>query len=185
MAQQAQAIQQLTRDSTPAIRVGPLDGDVQQKFDSMARRAFEIFEKNGGLFGHDLTNWLRAEHELFHVTHVDVSESDRAFTVRTEVPGFTVKDLEINIEGGRLTIAGKRETKQERNEKKIVYPERCSDQVLRAVDFQADVDAGDSESGQEDFRHCETRVPAAAVNISRSRESAGFAASDLSRNGFD
>ena len=32
--------------------------------DAIARRAYELFEKRGREMGHDLDDWLRAEHEL-------------------------------------------------------------------------------------------------------------------------
>jgi HSP20 family molecular chaperone IbpA len=71
--------------------------------------------------------------------HLDVSESAEGFTIRAEVPGFTAKELEINVDGRRLTISGKRETHEERKEKKTLYSERCSDHVLRVVDLPADI----------------------------------------------
>ena len=32
--------------------------------DAIARRAYELFEKRGREMGHDLDDWLRAEHEM-------------------------------------------------------------------------------------------------------------------------
>lgn len=32
--------------------------------DAIAHRAYELFEERGREFGHDLDDWLRAEHEL-------------------------------------------------------------------------------------------------------------------------
>lgn len=32
--------------------------------DAIARRAYELFEKRGREIGHDLDDWLRAEHEV-------------------------------------------------------------------------------------------------------------------------
>jgi len=109
-------------------------------YDSVARRAFEIFEGNGRSFGRDLENWLRAEAELLHPVHVDLAESDAGLAVRAEVPGFTAKDLEISIEPRRVTISGKRETKEERKDKKVIYQENCSDQIMRVIDLPVAVD---------------------------------------------
>ena len=96
-------------------------GDLLEQFDSVndsiARRAFELFEGDGQWFGRDLDYWLRAETELLHPLHMDVTESDADFIVRAEVPGFTAKDLEIKVEPRRLRIAGKREIKEEKERK--------------------------------------------------------------------
>ena len=109
-------------------------------YDSVARRAFELFESNGRSFGRDIENWLRAEAELLHPVHIHISDTEGGLAVRAEVPGFTAKDLEISIEPRRLTISGKRETKEERKDKKVIYQEHCSDQILRVIDLPVAVD---------------------------------------------
>jgi HSP20 family protein len=108
--------------------------------ESIARRAFELFESNGKLFGRDLDDWFKAESELLHPSHVEVTESDAALAVRAEVPGFEAKELEVSVEPRRLTISGKRETKEERKTQKTIYAERCADQILRVIDLPAEVD---------------------------------------------
>lgn len=131
MAGQALAPQS-NSEGSPSVRVGPPNDGIKEMFDRLARKAFSIFESNGHPFGGDIADWLQAERELFHPAHLDLSESDQNFTVRAEIPGFTPKELEINIEGRRLTISGKRE---ERKEKKTVYSESCSDEILRVLDL--------------------------------------------------
>ena len=47
--------------------------DVFDRFDqiynSIAKRAFEIFESNGRNFGHEFDDWFKAESELLHPVH--------------------------------------------------------------------------------------------------------------------
>jgi HSP20 family protein len=115
---------------------------IHQIHDSIARRAFEIFEKDGGLFGHDLDHWFKAEAELLHPVHVNVTESDDSLTVEAEAPGFSASDLEVSLEPRRLTITGKKQTRKEDKRKgKTVYAERCSSELLRIIDLPAEVDA--------------------------------------------
>ncbi|MBI3935292.1 MAG: Hsp20/alpha crystallin family protein [Acidobacteria bacterium] len=123
---------------------------VEKLYDQIARRAFEIFENNGQIFGRDLDDWFKAETELLHPAHLDVSETAEAVAVRAEVPGFAANELEISVEGNRLTIAGKRETKKERKEEKTVYEEHCSDQLLRVVELPAAVDTAKAEASLKD-----------------------------------
>jgi len=109
-------------------------------YDSIARRAFEIFAGNGW-WGHDLENWFKAEAELLHPMHVNLGEKDGTLTLQAEVPGFTAKDLEIRLEPRSLTISGKRETSEETKKGgKIVSQEYCSDQILRVIPLPAEVD---------------------------------------------
>jgi HSP20 family protein len=113
---------------------------MQKTYESVARRAFEFFESNGRIFGRDLEDWFRAEKELLHPVHVNISETNEALEVKAEVPGFTEKELEVSVEPRRLTIMGKRETKEERKEGKTVYSEECADQIMRVVDLPSEVD---------------------------------------------
>ncbi|HXJ16790.1 MAG TPA: Hsp20 family protein [Candidatus Polarisedimenticolia bacterium] len=114
---------------------------INQMHEAVARRAFELFKGDGGLFGRDWEHWFRAESELLHPVHMNITESDDALAVQAEVPGFSPNELEINIEARRLTISGKKETREERKKGKTIYQERCSNEILRAVDLPAEVDA--------------------------------------------
>jgi HSP20 family protein len=113
---------------------------LQNTFEDIARRAFEIFERTGGQWGHDLENWFQAEAELFHPMHLEVAETDDTLTVKAELPGFSEKDLQVSLEPRRLTITGKRETHEEQQTKRTFYTERCSNQIFRVVDLPKEVD---------------------------------------------
>ena len=119
---------------------GPLVEDVDKLYDKIASRAFEIFEGNGRLFGLDVADWYQAEAEFLHPLHIAVAESPEAVAVRADVPGFKEEDLQIKVEPRRVTITGKRETKKESSNQKIVYSETCANQILRVVDLPAAVD---------------------------------------------
>src|ERR1700739_3197145 len=147
-AQSATAMQPI-KGSVP-VRQG--SGDLLEQFErvygSISRRAFEIFEREGR-WGRDLDDWLRAEAEFLHPVHMEMSESDGDFIVRAEVPGFSARDLEIKVEPRCLRIEGARETKIEKNGRKI-RSEWCADQVLRAVDLPADVDTAKASASLKD-----------------------------------
>jgi HSP20 family protein len=109
-------------------------------FDAIARRAFELFEGDSHTFGRDVENWLQAEEELLHPLHLDLTETGEGFEVKAEVPGFTEKELQINVEARRVAISGKREEKKEEKKGKTIHSETCSDQIMRVVQLPADVD---------------------------------------------
>jgi HSP20 family protein len=111
-----------------------------QIYDGIARRAFEIFESRGGSPGHDLEDWFRAESELLHPVPLNLSESSGKFIVRAEVPGFGRNDIEINVEPCCLGISGKRETKEEDENAKMIRSEWCADRIVRTLDLPSDVD---------------------------------------------
>jgi HSP20 family protein len=116
----------------------------------ITRRAFEIFEGSGRWPGHELDDWLRAESELLHPMHLELAESDSNLTVRAEVPGFSAKELEISVEPERLTVIGKRESKEETKKGKTVYSEFCANEILRVVDLPAQVDPSNANANLKD-----------------------------------
>ena len=144
MVDQASRMQP-TKSASPTplkvVAATDLFARMQRLRDSVARRAFEIFESQGRTFRRDLENWLQAESELLHPVHFDVAESDEGLTVRAEIPGFKAEQLEVSMEPRRVTIAGKREAEERKNEKTI-YRESCSDEILRVIDLPAEVVAG-------------------------------------------
>ena len=122
------------------VKYASVFDQIEDLFNALSRRAYEIFEGNGRAFGRDLEDWFQAEREVLHPVHVTIEESDDSLAVKAEVPGFSEKELEINLEPRRLTITGKREAKKEEKKGKTVYAERCCDQILRIVDLPADVE---------------------------------------------
>jgi len=141
MAEKGAAVQLAKQPTTIApLGVENLFERANNIFDAISRRAYDIFESNGRLFGRELEDWFRAERELLHPVHVHVTESGDALEVKAEVPGFNEKELEINVEPRRLVISGKRESKKEEKKGKTVYSEACSDQIMRMIELPADVE---------------------------------------------
>lgn len=114
---------------------------VNELYDAVARRAFELFESDGAISGRDLDHWLRAEAELLHPAHVRIRESDEAITIDAEVPGFSANELQLSLEPRRLTISGKRQSSSEETRGKVLYSEACSSELLRSVELPVEVNA--------------------------------------------
>jgi HSP20 family protein len=141
MAEQVLGTKTAREVSPINISFNNISEQIQKLYDQIAHRAYEIFEGDGRILGRHIEDWFRAETEVLHPVHLDLLESPEFFSVRAEVPGFSAKDLDVNLEPRRLTISGKRETKEEHKTKKTVCSERCSDQILRVLDLPAEVDA--------------------------------------------
>jgi HSP20 family protein len=141
MAERSTAVQKAqSSGSLRVVEPQTLFDRMSRIHDEIARRAFDIFQQDGSL-GRDLENWFNAEQELVHPVHVNISETDTALHVQAEVPGFEPNDIEISLEPARLTISGKRESNQERQDKgKVIYKELCSSEMLRVIDLPAEID---------------------------------------------
>jgi HSP20 family protein len=74
---------------------------------------------------------------------VDVKEDDKAYTVSAEIPGVKKEDIQVDVDGARVSIRA--EVKQEKEEKKgekTVYSERSYGMAARSFRLPADIDAG-------------------------------------------
>jgi HSP20 family protein len=141
MTEQGTALQRAEQKGPKLVKFENLTDRIDNIFNSISKRAYELFELNGRTLGHELDDWFKAEGEILHPVHLNVVETDKALEVKAEVPGFTAKDLEISVEPTRLTISGKRETKKEEKKGKTIYSESCASEIFRSVDLPAEVDA--------------------------------------------
>jgi len=141
MAEKSTAVQRAqSSGSLRVVEPQTLLDRMNRIHEEIARRAFDLFQQDGSS-GREMENWFTAEEELVHPVHVNISESDSALHVQAEVPGFEPKDIEISLEPTRLTISGKREAKQEQEDKgKVIYQELCSSEMLRVIDLPMQVD---------------------------------------------
>lgn len=144
MSEQTASAAQRAPVQTAAVKVvepQALMDRVNQMYQTIACRAFEFFENEGGASGRDVEHWLKAEAELLHPVPLDVTETDDSLTVQAEVPGFTAADLQISVESGRLTISGRQESREEQKKGKAIYREQRSSEILRIITLPAAVDA--------------------------------------------
>jgi HSP20 family protein len=86
---------------------------VEEFFDLIARRPFELLEKRPLLWGREFEHLLKTEPELLRPIFLKLYETEETLVARAEVPGFTEKELNIVAEPWRLIITGKREWKEE------------------------------------------------------------------------
>ena len=108
--------------------------------ESLMKRAFEIFDGNGGIFGTDLENWLAAERELVWKPQIEMKEEDHAFNIKIAVPGVDPKDLDIEVTPEVLLV--KAETRHEHKESKgeVHTCEFQSGNLFRSIRFPKEID---------------------------------------------
>ena len=107
-------------------------------YESIARRAYELFEGRGRQDGFDFDDWLRAEREM--VLPTVTIENDDHLEVRAEVPGFTEKEIQVNLEPRRLIISGKTEQTGEQKSGDATYRSLRSNEFFNTLDLLEEVD---------------------------------------------
>lgn len=72
---------------------------------------------------------------------MDVTETDKAYTVKAEIPGVKKEDIKVDIERNQVSISA--ETKKETEEKKgdtVVRSERYYGQQFRSFTLASEID---------------------------------------------
>jgi HSP20 family protein len=140
-SQQAiQTRQQRTSTSPVFVEAEKLLEKMKEFSQSVAQRAHEFFEARGREFGHDMEDWFRAESELMRRTPVEIKEAENQITVRTEVPGFAVNEINVSVEPQRLVLSGKSEKTVEEKQLQTLLSEFHSNQFGRELRLPAEVD---------------------------------------------
>jgi HSP20 family protein len=75
------------------------------------------------------------------VPSMDVTETDKAFEVMTELPGLDEKDVQINLADHVLTIKGEKRVDEEEKEKHYRLVERSYGAFLRTLELPVGIDA--------------------------------------------
>lgn len=118
--------------------------DVFAELDAFRRSVDALFATPGGLHGgHGLTASSRA----FYPT-LTVTETEEAFTLVGDLPGFTHERLEITVEGRDLRLQGRPADAEEGWT--VRRAERPSWTFDRTVRFGADIDADAVSARLED-----------------------------------
>jgi HSP20 family protein len=75
---------------------------------------------------------------------LDVSENDKAYTVRAEVPGVTKEDIKVSVDHNHVTISAEmKKQKETREGEKVLRRECYSGSAYRSFVFDQDVNEGE------------------------------------------
>jgi len=76
---------------------------------------------------------------------LDVAESERAYTVKLDMPGVAKEDVKVSIEGKQITVQAQAERSDERKDgDRVVYRERAVTSYARSFSLPLEVDQAES-----------------------------------------
>jgi HSP20 family protein len=82
---------------------------------------------------------------------LDVTEDDKAYTIKAEIPGVKKEDIKVSADGNYVTIAAEVQKERETKEgKKVLRSERYYGHVSRSFTLEQDVDAGAAKAKYAD-----------------------------------
>ena len=77
---------------------------------------------------------------------VDITESDKAYEVRTDLPGMDEKNIEVKVVNGNLIIKGEKQEEKEEKKKDYYLHERHFGSFERSFEVTDGVDADKIEA---------------------------------------
>lgn len=81
---------------------------------------------------------------------IDVSETDQAYLVKADMPGFKKEDIKIAVDGNLVSISATMQGQEEKTEGDTVYSERYSGSQYRSFTLPQEVDDSKTEAKYQD-----------------------------------
>jgi HSP20 family protein len=103
------------------------------------------------------------------VPAIEITETEKEMVVSAELPGLEKKDVELSVEGDRLTIAGEKTEERTEDEKKYHLWERNYGSFRRSFSLPRGVDTARISA---DFKHgvLKIRLPKTAEAQAKGRK---------------
>jgi HSP20 family molecular chaperone IbpA len=130
----------VTKVAEPHTAARPLFEEISELFETVRRRAFELFQARGFTDGRDVDDWLQAEQELLNSPPVELIENDTEFRVRIPVPGFDAKDLQVTALSDVIILQADVKTEDHSNDAKVLIREFNSKKLFRRIEMPSAVD---------------------------------------------
>jgi HSP20 family protein len=71
----------------------------------------------------------------------DVAEQGNTYVVNAELPGYKKEDVQVEIDGARVTITAEAKAQTETKEgEKVVYSERYTGKAVRSFELTSEID---------------------------------------------
>jgi len=80
--------------------------------DSVAVRAYQLFESRGREHGRDWEDWFRAEVEFLRPVEIKLNDSGRALIARVDLAGFRPENIQVSLEPHCVRISAKSSGKE-------------------------------------------------------------------------
>ena len=82
---------------------------------------------------------------------IDLKEDDNAYTVHADIPGVKKEDIQVSLDGNRVSISAEtRIEKEEKKGEKVLRSERYCGKVARSFTLASDVDEAKAEAKYAD-----------------------------------
>jgi HSP20 family protein len=137
------------KPTEPAEAGSPVLQEIDEFFEKIRQRAFEIFQKNGSIDGHDVEHWLQAEREFLCCPASELIEKDRQFEISVAVPGFEPKDIQVTAVPDAIIVRGLARSRGEKEQQSVRFSELSDKEMFRRVALPEPIDVNSASARLE------------------------------------
>jgi len=131
------AINKVEGTEKPAL---PIFEEIGKRLEAIQRRAFDLFEKRGRELGHEMEDWMKAEHELLGWPAAELAEQDGAYKMEIALPGFAAKDVEVTATPTGVIVHAATHGEKKTEKENVLWTEFGSNDVYRRFGVPAPID---------------------------------------------
>lgn len=82
---------------------------------------------------------------------LDLSEDDKNYIVRADIPGVKKEDIKVEVDGNRVAISAEvKSFKEEKKNETVIHSERYEGRVFRSFTLDSNVDESKAQASYKD-----------------------------------
>jgi HSP20 family molecular chaperone IbpA len=107
------------------LRVGEtMTDEIQEMYDEITRRAYEIFQQRGGNCTLDIEDWLTAERDVLDKPHVRIEETGCRIIVTVYVGNLSVLDVQLLVTPDAMLVHSSSSARRKKVFRVVQFPRR-------------------------------------------------------------
>lgn len=139
----------------------PVFKELERRMEVVRQRAFDLFRQRGAMPGHDLEDWITAEHEVMGWPAAELKEEDSIYEMEVTLPGFMPEEIDVTATPTEVVVHAESQRRASGQEEKVLWSEFGSNDVYRRIELPEAVKA-DAITAELDNGLLRIKAPKAA-----------------------
>lgn len=119
----------------------PVFREMSDRMEAVRQKAFELFQGRGGELGHELEDWVAAEHAVLGWPAAELKDKKAAYEVEVTLPGFQTREVEVTATPSEIIVHAASHHEKKGEEDKVLWSEYGSNDVYRRFELPKAVEA--------------------------------------------
>lgn len=120
--------------------------EIRELFEKIRERAYEIFQRNGSVDGHDIDHWVEAERAFLCCPASELIEKDNRFEVSVAAPGLEPNEIQVTVLPDAIIVKGQTAKREEKKEGSVHFSELSDKLLFRRLIFPEPIDVNSASA---------------------------------------